>query len=289
MHIDLAKTFLAIVRYGSFVAAADHLCVSQTAVTARVRSLEQQFGCSLFKRTRQGAELTEQGRAFLDPAQDIVQAWERAKRQVATQRKPLLPLRLGAEISLSYPLMPYWVGLLREHLSQTPVRVSLDQAGTLQDRLLANQMDLALLHQPHYNPALQVELLLEEKLIQVQHANQPEPYIYNHWGPAFSEQHDLAITPADEAWLQFDQGPMALHYLLNHGGRGYFRRRVVDVWLEKGLLQRVPDTPEFNYPVYMVWHRHNEHPHLTEARELLQQQLQAGEPDWSQRGPESLR
>lgn len=38
MDIELARTFLAIVPCGSFIAAADQLCMPQTAVTARVKT-----------------------------------------------------------------------------------------------------------------------------------------------------------------------------------------------------------------------------------------------------------
>jgi DNA-binding transcriptional LysR family regulator len=39
MDVELARTFLAIVAAGSFVRAAERLNLSQTAVSARVRSL----------------------------------------------------------------------------------------------------------------------------------------------------------------------------------------------------------------------------------------------------------
>ncbi|MBF3232891.1 LysR family transcriptional regulator, partial [Pseudomonas aeruginosa] len=44
MDIDLARTFLEIARSGSFVAAAERLHLTQTAVTARIQNLEGQLG-----------------------------------------------------------------------------------------------------------------------------------------------------------------------------------------------------------------------------------------------------
>ena len=52
MDIELARTFLAIVSAGSFVRAAERLHVSQTTVSARVRSLEQQLRRPLSSATR---------------------------------------------------------------------------------------------------------------------------------------------------------------------------------------------------------------------------------------------
>ena len=44
MDISLARTFLEIVRSGSFVAAAERLHGTQAAVTSRIQSLESQLG-----------------------------------------------------------------------------------------------------------------------------------------------------------------------------------------------------------------------------------------------------
>ena len=50
MDIELARTFIEIVRCGSFVAAAERLHVTQTAITARVQNLETQLNSKLFVR-----------------------------------------------------------------------------------------------------------------------------------------------------------------------------------------------------------------------------------------------
>ncbi|NIU63656.1 MAG: LysR family transcriptional regulator, partial [Pseudomonas stutzeri] len=54
-------------------------------------------------------------------------------------------------------------------------------------------LDAALVHQPEYWPGLQVEQLLEEKLIQVVQTQNPAPYLYVDWGPAFRKQHNQAL------------------------------------------------------------------------------------------------
>ncbi len=48
MDIDLARTFLEIIRGGSFIAAAERMHLTQTAVTARIQNLEASSaaGCS---------------------------------------------------------------------------------------------------------------------------------------------------------------------------------------------------------------------------------------------------
>ncbi|MEI9401657.1 LysR family transcriptional regulator [Mesorhizobium argentiipisi] len=55
MDIDRARTFLEIVHSGSFLKAADRLHVTQTTVSARIRTLEEELGRRLFIRNRNGA------------------------------------------------------------------------------------------------------------------------------------------------------------------------------------------------------------------------------------------
>ncbi|HBS81093.1 MAG TPA: LysR family transcriptional regulator, partial [Pseudomonas sp.] len=116
MDIDLARTFLEIIRSGSFIATAERLHITQTAVTARVRSLETQLGCRLFVRNRAGARLTSNGERFVTHATQLVQTWETARRDLPLPRGYDKLLSLGAEISLCNPLMLAWVQQLRQML-----------------------------------------------------------------------------------------------------------------------------------------------------------------------------
>ena len=92
------------------------------------------------------------------------------------------------------------------------------------------------------------------------HSYVPDPYLYVDWGPAFRSQHDRALPEHIRAALSFSLGPLALQFLLQHGGRGFFRTRVVQRYLDEGLLKRVEQAPEFSYPVYLVYPRAAESP-----------------------------
>ena len=280
MDIDLARTFLEIIRSGSFIATAERMHITQTAVTARVRSLELQLGCRLFTRNRAGARLTSDGERFVAYATQLVQTWETAKRDLPLPRGYDQLLSLGAEVSLSSPLMLAWVQRLRQALPEHALRSEVASDNELLKKLELGALDAALVHQPAYWPGLQVEQVLEEKLIQVVHATNPEPYIYVDWGPAFRERHDLALPGNMRSALSFSLGPLALQYLLQCGGRGYFRTRVVQRYLDEGLLMRVEQAPEFSYPVYVVSARAAQSPALLRAIELLHE-VAEDDYDWS--------
>src|SRR3546814_6389219 len=64
MDIGVARTFLEVVKTGSFVNAAANLNLTQTAVSARIRVLEDQLDCPVFVRNKAGARLTPAGEQF---------------------------------------------------------------------------------------------------------------------------------------------------------------------------------------------------------------------------------
>ena len=55
MDIGIARTFLEVVKTGSFVRAAENLNLTQTAVSARIRVLEDQLDRPVFIRNKAGA------------------------------------------------------------------------------------------------------------------------------------------------------------------------------------------------------------------------------------------
>src|SRR3569832_3030220 len=109
MDVELARTFLEIIRARSFVRAAEQLNVSQTTVSARVRTLEEQLGRPLFVRNKNGASLTAAGEQFLRYAPTFVQLWQRARQQVAVPDGHRAVLTMGSEVSLWQPLLLEWV------------------------------------------------------------------------------------------------------------------------------------------------------------------------------------
>lgn len=254
MDIDLARTFLEIVRSGSFLAAAERLHITQTTVTARIHNLEGLLGCRLFVRNRSGARLTDNGRHFVKHANQLVQTWEASRRDLPLPEGRDQLIALGCETSLWNPLLVRWLSRLAHEHPDIAVRVEVGERDHLHEQLQLGVLHAALVHQPEYWPGVQVEQLLEEKLIMVRSTLSDEPYVYVDWGAAFRRQHDAALPHLARTSITMNLGPLALQYLLENGGLGYFRTRVVQKHLEAGSLERVADAPEFSYPVFLMYH-----------------------------------
>lgn len=265
MDLNLARTFTTVLYSGSFVLAAERLCVSQTTVTARIKNLEEQLGVQLFVRSATGVSLTPAGERFVPHARQLLATWQDALQQVPGSQLSQ-PMRLAAETSLWQPWLGRWLRLLNQQLPDVHFSVELGNSHELLDRLENGQLDALLSHQVRYRPDLRVQLLMEESLILVSHAQQPEPQMHIDWGEDFCQQFEQAF-PGWQARFATSVGPVGLQLLVEQGGTGYFRCRVVQPWLDSGQLVRVAGAPEFSLPIYLLSSRHCQHPQLSAALE----------------------
>lgn len=258
MDITLARTFLAIVESGSFLHAAERLHVTQTAVSARVKALEELLGRRLFVRNKSGATLTSAGEQFVRHATALLQVWERARRQVAVPPGRRALLTIGCEPTLWHPLLVDWMVWMRGAARDLALRCDTAFGPDLLERVGNGTLDLAVLYAPQQRPGLRVDLLIEEKLHLVTtdpHGRPPTPedYVYVDWGADFSAQHGLAFPQLSSAGVSASHGPLALQYLLAAGGAGYFRGAVIREHLASGRLRLVEGAPQFLYPAYAVY------------------------------------
>jgi len=70
LPLNALRAFEASARHLSFTRAAGELCVTQNAVSAQVRNLEQRLGVPLFRRLPRGLVLTDEGQALLPMLSD---------------------------------------------------------------------------------------------------------------------------------------------------------------------------------------------------------------------------
>lgn len=267
MDTELVRTFLAIVSAGSFVRAAERLNLSQTAVSARVRTLEEQLRRRLFVRNKSGASLTPAGEQFLRHAPALVQLWERARHDVAVPPGRRAVLGIGAEHSLWDPLLLRWLLWMRKAQPDVALRAHVGLAEGVVEQVAGGILDLGVIYAPRHRPGLRIELLMEERLVMVRStaAAGRDDFVQVDWGPELALHAATPGAGAREPALVVDLGLLGLDYLLQAGGSGYFRLGAVWPHLKRGALELVADAPEFLYPAYAVFSEASGEPALIEA------------------------
>lgn len=274
MDITGARTFLEVVRTGSFVAAASNLNVTQTAVAARIKALEAELGRTLFVRNKAGARLTPAGAHFQRFASTMVQVWERARYAVALPPGRDNVVTLGAELALWNPFLRHWLLWMRRECPDTAVRVAIAGEADLMDEVQNGALDVAIIYAAPARPGLVCELLFAEQLVKVR-TTAPAPedgaddYAHVEWGEDFATSFAAAFPDRPNPALSCNYGPLALDYILAAGGSGYFRRSIVAPYLEDGRLALVSGAPRFGFSAYAVHSAQADESVLAGAREGL--------------------
>lgn len=74
MDIHELRSFIAVAAAGSITRASEQLCLSQPAVSAHIKALEEELGLVLFRRNPRGMGLTDDGARLLAQAEAILAA-----------------------------------------------------------------------------------------------------------------------------------------------------------------------------------------------------------------------
>ena len=258
MDINVARTFLEVVKTGSFVNAAANLNLTQTAVSARIRVLEENLNRRVFIRNKAGARLTPAGEQFFRFATSLVQVWDRARRAAAVASGSETVVTIGAELSQWNPLMRHWLLWMRRECPELAISAYIDSAERLMEHVQEGSLDVAILYAAPVRTGVVAELLFEERLVLVRTPPSdrpigPEDHVNIDWGEEFAASYHAAFPDVGPGVVSISYGPLALDYVLEQGGSGYFRMGAVQPYIEEGRLQLVPESPEFSYSSYLVY------------------------------------
>lgn len=269
MDIELARTFLAVVATGNFVAAGNRLHVTQSTVSARIQTLENQLGARLLQRGRNGAELTPSGKRFLSHAKNLVRTLEQARHDVGLPQGYRDVLTLNARIALWEGFLPAWVDWMRKAAPDVSLRLEIGFEIDIMQGLIEGTVDIGAMYTPATRPGLVIEPLFEDTLLLVSSSRDrgwpDEGYIHIDWGPEFHAQFSEHFPDVASPAVTANIGWLGVQQILAFGGSGYFPLRLVQQDIRGGRLWPVAGAPHFRLPGYLVYPRETHHNALKQA------------------------
>lgn len=137
--LDPLRGFLAAARHLSFTLAADELCLSQSAISRQVQSLESALGTALFVRGVRSLSLTEAGTRLADAAEQWLTEYARLAGRLRTPERPTVTISAGVGISALW-LVPQLSDFQAAH---PDIEVRISTTNRVVD-LLHEDIDLAL-------------------------------------------------------------------------------------------------------------------------------------------------
>lgn len=265
MDVDALKTFLEVNRTRHFGQAADNLYLSQSAVSARIRMLEQEVGVPLFTRQRNNIQLTAAGQRLLQYAEAILTTWHRAKQEIGTNDAALIPFTIGSMPSLWDVLLQPWFGYMQDTLPSLIMHAEINDPVVLMRRIREGTMDLAFCFDYPQSSDIEIVEIMQIPLILV--SSQPglsteqalsSNYMLVDWGTSFANAHAHHFTNMPAAHMRVALGRMAKDLMLCRGGSAYLGEPMVRDALRKKKLFRVKSAPIINRGAYAAFSRESE-------------------------------
>lgn len=141
--MDSLRQFLLVTEHGTFTAAARHAHLSQPALTASMRRLEELLDARLFDRDRHGARLTEAGRVLLPHARAAVVAVDEGRRALAALSTLTAgEVRIGGGATACTYLLPPLLSAFRRRHPAIALRLRELPEQLAVDAFLAGELDL---------------------------------------------------------------------------------------------------------------------------------------------------
>ncbi|EAM9835491.1 HTH-type transcriptional regulator HdfR [Salmonella enterica] len=253
---ELLKTFLEVSRTRHFGRAAEALYLTQSAVSFRIRQLENQLGVNLFTRHRNNIRLTTAGEKLLPYAETLMNTWQAARKEVAhTSRHN--EFSIGASASLWECMLNAWLGRLyqlQEPQSGLQFEARIAQRQSLVKQLHERQLDLLITTEAPKMDEFSSQLLGHFTL--ALYCSSPARkkselnYLRLEWGPDF-QQHETGLIAADEVpVLTTSSAELARQQLSALNGCSWLP---VNWANEKGELHTVADSATLSRPLYAIW------------------------------------
>lgn len=256
MDTELLKTFLEVSRTRHFGRAAEALYLTQSAVSFRIRQLENQLGVNLFTRHRNNIRLTTAGEKLLPYAETLMNTWQAARKEVAhTSRHN--EFSIGASASLWECMLNAWLGRLyqlQEPQSGLQFEARIAQRQSLVKQLHERQLDLLITTEAPKMDEFSSQLLGHFTLALYYSSPARKKselnYLRLEWGPDF-QQHETGLIAADEVpVLTTSSAELARQQLSALNGCSWLP---VNWANEKGGLHTVADSATLSRPLYAIW------------------------------------
>lgn len=261
MDVELLKTFLEVQQTRHFGRAAENLFITQSAVSARIRQLEDALGVRLFMRDRNNIQLTPAGRKLLQHAESIVAGWNRARLDVAVDDDDGQPIAMAASPNLWDILMPAWLCRVSRQHSQIMLNADSISAELIIRRVLDRALDFGFMLESPRLPELAVESIGSFRLQLVSSGGAKtladalaRHYIYVDWGGDFSYQHARLLPTGAAPAMRVGMPSGALQLLLAEADlSAYMAESLVTQAISDGDLAPVADAPLLERQAYAVY------------------------------------
>ncbi len=165
MDFENLRTFLEVARLKSFSRAAQKLLRTQPAISAQIRTLEQEVGARLFDRDGGKVTFTAAGRLFEPFAEYCVERQKHILLAIAEQeRSPRGELSISANEATHLYVLPRVFAQFRRQYPRVMLSVVRAERLRTIESVLSREVDFGIVSMPVRDARLTVELIHRDEL-----------------------------------------------------------------------------------------------------------------------------
>jgi DNA-binding transcriptional LysR family regulator len=168
MDFRQLEMFKAVVENSSFTLAGQRLYVAQSAISRKIRLLEEELGEKLFKRVNKRIFLTPAGETMIRYTNRVFQELRNAALEVSDLHQMKTGrLRIGSGMTACMYVLPPVIEEFQTRFPQIEIQVVTGTAEVLIPQIRAGKIDLGVLTLPVGSPDLEVTPLAKEEMVLV--------------------------------------------------------------------------------------------------------------------------
>lgn len=276
MDIRFFKTFIAVAENKHFGRAAETLYITQAAVSARIKQLEEFYTTQLIIRDKNNLRLTTAGETLLSHAYLMVSQIEQSKLAISIANQQKMSFNIAATPNVWDAFFSSRVHEAVELFQQLILGTEISVREAIQRKLDNRALDIGLLTDPIKDDDFVNELIGHFDLSLIgnrQHFDAKiEDYILVDWGITFQKEHALhhKVVPN----FKTSTAMIALEVMLSKGGFAYLPTELVTTHIEESNLYLIDSPIQIKRPIYMVYRKNNNNEKMLKEFKTLFSKIQ---------------
>ncbi len=276
MDIRVFKTFLQVAKTRHFGHAAENLFITQAAVSARIKQLEEFYDSTLFIRDKNNLKLTPAGETLIAHANLMIEQMEQSKQAIALAKQQKIKFDIAATPNIWDAFLSSRINKSIAFFQQVSLGMEISARETIQRKLDERTLDIGLLTDPIKNTDFNNLLIGYFELALVSTSEDYhdliEQYVFVDWGLTFEKEHTLhhKFQPA----LRTTTAMIALEVILLEGGFAYLPIELITPLVESKVLFIIDSPLLIKRPIYLVTRANNSSNKLLENYKDFLQKMQ---------------
>ena len=276
MDIRVFKTFIAVAEHKHFGHAAETLYITQAAVSARIKQLEEFYDTQLLIRDKNNLRLTPAGETLLSHAHLMVSQMAQSKLALSIANQQKIGFNIAATPNIWDAFFSSRIKEALNLFEELMLGTEISVREAIQRKLDDRSLDIGLLTDPIKDDGFINELIghFDLSLVgnQVNFNSDVSNYIFIDWGITFQKEHALhhKLTPR----FKTSTAMIALEVILSKGGFSYLPYELVADLIKEKTLYLIENPLQIKRPIYMVYRKNNLNENIIKAFKKLFTKLQ---------------